>query len=90
MFGYFPSYALGNIYGAQMYYKLLEEKPEVMNEVAKGDFNTVKVWLNEKVHKNGKLYTPNELIKNITGEELNAKYFIKYLKEKYYEVYNVK
>ena len=90
MFGYFPSYALGNIYGAQMYYKLLEEKPEVMNEVAKGDFNTVKVWLNEKVNKNGKLYTPNELIKNITGEELNAKYFIKYLKEKYYEVYNVK
>lgn len=89
MFGYFPSYALGNLYGAQMYYKLLEEKPEVMTEISKGNFAEVKAWLNENVHKNGKLYKPNELIKNISGEELSAKYFIKYLKDKYYKIYDI-
>lgn len=89
-FGYFPSYALGNLYGAQMYYKLLQEKPEVMNDIAKGKFDVVNEWLKEKVHKYGAQYKPEELIEKITGEELNSKYFIKYLKDKYLEVYKVK
>ena len=82
-FGYFPSYALGNLYGAQMYYKLLSEQPNVMHKIEKGDFSELNNWLKEKVHKHGSVYKPGELIKNITGEELNSKYFLKYLREKY-------
>lgn len=89
-FGYFPSYALGNLYGAQMFHKLLEEKPNIMEEVKNGNFTEIFNWLKEKVHKHGSLYTPEELIKNITGEELNPKYFIDYLKNKYYKIYEVK
>ncbi|WP_291652339.1 carboxypeptidase M32 [Clostridium sp.] len=89
-FGYFPSYALGNLYGAQMFHKLLEEKPNIMEEVKKGNFTEIFTWLKEKVHVHGFLYTPEELIKNITGEELNPKYFIDYLKNKYYKIYNVR
>lgn len=89
-FGYFPSYALGNLYGAQMFHKLLEEKPDIMAEVKNGNFTEIFKWLKEKVHVHGALYTPEELIKNITGEELNPKYFIDYLKNKYYTIYNVK
>ena len=89
-FGYFPSYALGNLYGAQMFHKLLEEKPDIMAEVKNGNFTEIFKWLKEKVHVHGALYTPEELIKNITGEELNTKYFIDYLKNKYYTIYNVK
>lgn len=89
-FGYFPSYALGNLYGAQIFHKLLEEKPEVMDEVKNGNLTEITNWLKEKVHVYGALYTPNELIENITGEGLNPKYFIDYLKNKYYKIYNVK
>ncbi|GAA0086327.1 carboxypeptidase [Clostridium sp. CTA-7] len=89
-FGYFPSYALGNLYGAQMFYKLLEEKPNVMEAVKEGNFIEITNWLKEKVHIHGSLYTPGEIIKNITGEELNPKYFIDYLKNKYYKIYDIK
>ncbi|MCR1952676.1 MULTISPECIES: carboxypeptidase M32 [unclassified Clostridium] len=89
-FGYFPSYALGNLYGAQMFHKLLEENPNIMEEVKNGNFTEIFNWLKEKVHVHGSLYTPEELIKNITGEELNSKYFIDYLKNKYYRIYDVR
>ncbi|MDU5110812.1 MAG: carboxypeptidase M32 [Clostridium sp.] len=88
-FGYFPSYALGNLYGAQMLNTLLKEKPTVMEAVKSGDLTEITKWLNEKVHVHGAIYTPGELIKNITGEELNPKYFIDYLKNKYYKIYDV-
>ncbi|MCF0148616.1 MAG: carboxypeptidase M32 [Clostridium sp.] len=88
-FGYFPSYALGNLYGAQMFNTLLKEKPNAMEEVKNGNLTDITKWLNEKVHVHGAIYTPEELIKNITGEELNAKYFIDYLKNKYYTLYDV-
>ena len=90
LFGYFPSYALGNLYGAQIYYTLLKEKPEIMNEIAEGNLKNLHYWLKENIHKNGSLYTPAEIIERVTGEELNSKYFIKYLKDKYYKIYNIK
>lgn len=88
-FGYFPSYALGNIYGAQMLNTLKKENPNIMDSLKEGDFSEINNWLKEKVHIHGAIYSPEELIKNITGEELNSKYFIEYLKEKYYKIYNV-
>ena len=89
-FGYFPSYALGNLYGAQMFNTLLKEIPNAMEDVKSGDVSKITKWLNEKVHKFGAIYTPEELIKSITGEELNPKYFINYLKNKYYKIYDIK
>lgn len=89
LFGYFPSYALGNLYGAQIYNTLLNEKPEIMKEVGEGNLRNLHSWLKENVHKFGSLYTPSEIIKRVTGEELNSKYFINYLKEKYYKIYNI-
>ncbi|WP_300384679.1 carboxypeptidase M32 [Clostridium sp.] len=88
-FGYFPSYALGNLYGAQMLNTLKKENPNIMNSIKEGDFSEINKWLKEKVHIHGAIYTPEELIKDITGEELNPKYFIEYLKEKYYKIYNI-
>ncbi len=88
-FGYFPSYALGNLYGAQMFNTLLKENPNAMEEVKNGNLSNITKWLNEKVHVHGAIYTPEELIMRITGEELNAKYFIDYLKNKYYNLYDV-
>ena len=89
-FGYFPSYALGNLYGAQIFNTLLKEKPNVMEKLKAGDLSEITKWLNEKIHVHGAIYSPEEIIVNVTGEKLTSKYFIEYLKNKYYSLYEIK
>ena len=86
-FGYFPSYALGNLYGAQILNEMVKDVPNIYNEIAEGDLGSVDEWLKENVHECDNLYDPSDLIKKITGEELQAKYFIEYLDNKYKEIY---
>ena len=88
-FGYFPSYSLGNLYAAQMLSTILKEMPEFYSHIETGNFSAIREWLRENIHQYGKLYTPNELIVKVTGEELNAKYLVEYLEEKYTAVYNI-
>lgn len=88
-FGYFPSYALGNLYGAQFLEKMKKDIPDVFEKVEKGNLEVIHEWLKENIHKHGSIYTSSELIKKVTGEELNAKYFIDYLNNKYTEIYNL-
>jgi carboxypeptidase Taq len=86
-FGYFPSYAIGAIYAAQLFKRLLEEKGDVMEEVERGNFRSIIWWLKENIHKYGRLLSAEEIIKRVCGEGLNSKVFINYLKEKYYSIY---
>jgi len=88
-FGYFPSYALGNLYGAQFLGKMLKEMPDYNKNIAEGNLDEIRLWLKENIHKYGSVYKPAELIKKVTGEELTAKYFIEYLNNKYNKVYEL-
>ncbi|RDI45912.1 carboxypeptidase M32 [Falsibacillus pallidus] len=88
-FGYFPSYSLGNLYAAQIYYTLKKEHPELESFIEKGELSFIREWLRERIHQYGKLFTPNELIVKATGEELNASYLMNYLEEKYSRVYKL-
>ncbi|MBP6057201.1 MAG: carboxypeptidase M32 [Nitrosomonas sp.] len=88
-FGYFPSYTLGAMYACQFYKTLLNEQPETEANIATGNFSPIKGWLNEKIHRQGSLYTPQELIQRVTGESLNPDHFIDYLKNKYREIYGL-
>lgn len=88
--GYFPSYALGNIYGAQFLNKMVKDVPDIFERIEKGDLDSVHQWLKENIHKYGAVYEPQELIKKVTGEELNAKYYLEYLNKKYSEIYDLK
>ncbi len=88
-FGYFPSYTLGAMYACQFYKTLLSEQPNTEENIAKGNFAPIKTWLNEKIHRQGKLHNPQELVQLITGETLNPNYFIDYLKNKYSKIYEV-
>ena len=74
-FGYFPSYALGNMYAAQIMNTLENEMPETEKWIAEGKLFPLKEWLSEKVYQHGKLLTPSEIIKGVTGEELNPVLF---------------
>ena len=87
LYGYFPSYALGNIYGGMFLKKLKKDAPTWKKELKKGNFQPVKGWLVENVHSKGDLYDPAELVKEVTGENLTVKPFISYLERKYEKIY---
>lgn len=86
-FGYFPSYALGYMYAAQLKQKMLEDLPEFDALLERGEFHPIKQWLTEKVHIHGKRKKPLDIIKDATGEELNVRYLIDYLSNKYSNLY---
>ena len=77
-FGYFPSYALGSAYGAQML-KNMEGEMDVWGPVSRGDLSQVSAWLKDKVHRFGGLLEPADVVKNACG----------YLEKKYTELYGL-
>jgi carboxypeptidase Taq len=86
--GYFPSYAMGNIYGAQFLHAM-EKDINIDETLAKGNLIPIKDWLDERIHTHGSLYFPKELLQKVTGEKLDHTHFIKYLKKKYTKIYNI-
>lgn len=88
-FGYFPSYALGYIYSAQLKYQLDKDIPNFDELLEKGDFTPIKNWLNTNIHQYGKMKKPLELMNDITGEGLEPKYLIDYLQQKYQGIYQL-
>jgi carboxypeptidase Taq len=86
-FGYFPSYALGNLYGLQILRKIKSDIPNFESAVAEGQFAPLRNWLNDHVYRWGCRLEPAELLRKITGEKLSAHSFLKYIEEKYTELY---
>jgi len=87
LYGYFPSYALGNIYSGQILASMEKDIREWKEQISKGDFRNVKQWLIKNVHSQGNLYDPSDLIKNITGKKLAVDPYLKYLHKKYSRLY---
>jgi carboxypeptidase Taq len=86
-FGYFPSYALGNIYGGMFLRKLNKDIPTWRTSVQQGDFKPVRQWLVDNIHSKGNLYDPADLMKVVTGEGLTIEPFLDYLNEKVERTY---
>lgn len=86
--GYFPSYALGSAYSAQIY-NTMKKELNVDEILEGGEMYKIREWLGEKIHKYGKLKETPEIIKEVTGEDLNPKYYIEYLRDKYSKIYNI-
>lgn len=89
LFGYFPTYALGNLYGAQFVNVMKNDIPEYNLNLLKGNLLPLKDWLVENIHKFGSLVSAADLIRNISGEKLDAQYFLKYLEDKYKTIYDI-
>jgi carboxypeptidase Taq len=87
LFGYFPSYALGNLYDGLWRQKLTKDNPDWLNQIKRGDFSQVKTWLTNNVYRYANLYDPEDLVKEVTGNELAVKPFIDYLEDKFKKVY---
>lgn len=88
-FGYFPSYALGNMYAAQFAHTLRKAMPNLDEEIEAGRLLPIKEWLTEQIYQYGKLQDPAEIILRVTGEELNPQYLIDYLTDKAKDIYRL-
>jgi carboxypeptidase Taq len=88
-FGYFPSYALGNLYGLQIFRKFRADLPDIEEMVTAGNFSVLRSWLNDKIYRWGCRLQPVELLMKITGEKLSMLPFVEYLEAKYTELYGL-
>jgi len=86
-FGYFPSYALGNIYSGQILSAMERDLPDWRSLLVKGDFNSIKQWLSKNVYTYGNLYDPSDLLRRITGEKINVRHYVGYLDDKFSKLY---
>jgi carboxypeptidase Taq len=82
LFGYFPTYTIGNLMAAQLWERLRADVPDVDEHLASGEFAPVREWLREHVHRHGRKFPPRELLRRVTGQELATEPFLRYLQEK--------
>jgi carboxypeptidase Taq len=88
-FGYFPSYALGNLYGLQLWQKIREDLGDVETALARKNFKALHTWLRERVYCWGCRLDPAELLMNITGKKLSVTPFLEYIEAKYTKLYGL-
>jgi len=89
LFGYFPSYMLGNLYSAQFFATARKEIPDLDEKIAQGNLKELLSWLRENIHQYGKIYEPKELIERVTGEAPDSSHFVRYIVDKYSDVYSL-
>ena len=87
-FGYFPSYALGSAFGAQLYYHMKKDM-DINGLLENGEIGVIREFLREHIHRFGKRKTSRDILKDITGEDFNPRYYVRYLKEKYSQLYDL-
>lgn len=88
-FGYFPTYALGNLYAAQLFETAVSQNPSIQVELNEGKTEALVGWLRENVHQHGRKFPPRELIQRATGKSLSHKPFVEYATQKFSEIYNL-
>jgi len=88
-FGYFPTYALGNLYSAQLYARAVHDIPEAEQKIGRGELLPLREWLREHVHRQGRLYPPGELIQRATGSPPGPEPFVAYLRAKFGTLYRL-
>ncbi len=89
MFGYFPTYTLGNLYSAQINHTLRGQFPDFDERLAAGDTAFVLQWLREHMYVFGATYLPQDLLVRLTGEKANPQYFVDYMTARFEQVYGL-
>ncbi len=89
-FGYFSTYALGNLVSAQLWEKINQDIPDLAEQVRAGKFEALLAWLREKIHVHGRKFEPQELVQKVTGSKIDPAPYMRYLHKKYGEIYDLK
>ncbi|MFO0596569.1 MAG: carboxypeptidase M32 [Myxococcaceae bacterium] len=88
-FGYFPTYALGNLYAASLWKAMRAQVPGLEDGIARGELGPIKTWLRRHVHAEGFRTDAEPLVTRLTGQGLTDDDFIAYLKVKYGALYGI-
>ena len=88
-FGYFPTYTLGNLYSVQFFEQAMRELPNLEDEIAAGQLMGLRRWLEQKIHRWGRMFTPAHLAERVTGSTINPEPFLNYAEKKYGELYQL-
>lgn len=89
LIGYFPTYALGNIYAAQIFDRAAHDLGDLEASIAAGEFEPLLRWLREHIHQHGRRYRPKELVERATGQAPSPKPLLDHLRRKYSELYGL-
>jgi len=89
LFGYFPTYSLGNLYAAQFMAAALRDMPKLPARIAKGDMAPLREWLREHIHRHDNQVPADVLVKRVTGRPLEVRAFAEHLRAKVGAVYGV-
>ncbi|MBN2385550.1 MAG: carboxypeptidase M32 [Anaerolineales bacterium] len=89
MFGYFSTYALGNLISLQLWEKINADIPDLDDQMRAGEFAALLGWLREKIHVHGRKFMPQELVQRVTGSKIDPGPYVRYLQKKYGEIYGL-
>jgi carboxypeptidase Taq len=87
--GYFSTYALGNLISAQLWEKIVQDIPDLTDQVRAGKFEVLLAWLREKIHRHGAKFEPQELVQKVTGSGIDPAAYMRYLTKKFGEIYEL-
>jgi carboxypeptidase Taq len=88
-FGYFPTYALGNLVSAQLWERMNSDIKNLEDQVEKAEFSEILTWLRKNLHVYGAKFEPQELVKKVTGSKITPEPYIRYLDTKFKAIYNL-
>ncbi len=88
-FGYFSTYALGNLISAQLWEKIVRDIPDLEEQFSQGRFDSLLAWLRKNIHCHGRKYLPQELVQKVTGSKIDPAAFMRYLNKKYTQIYDL-
>jgi carboxypeptidase Taq len=83
LLGYFPTYQLGNVISVQIWERVRADLGDVEEQFARGEFSQLRDWLREHIYRHGSTYPPRELLRRITGSELDPEPYLQYLRAKF-------
>jgi carboxypeptidase Taq len=89
LFGYFPTYSLGNVIAAQIGKAAHAAMPDLDARLEAGELHSLQDWLQEHVHRHGRKFTPAETVARAVGGPVDVEPYVRYLRAKYGELYGL-
>jgi len=89
VFGYFPTYALGNVIAGQLWDRLTSELPDLEERIGRGELTALRDWLRDNLHRHGNKFMPKELIERVVGGSIDVQPYLGQLRERAAEIYGV-
>ncbi|MGC6441296.1 MAG: carboxypeptidase M32, partial [Rubripirellula sp.] len=89
LFGYFPTYTIGNLIAAQLFHSAQNAISNLDNQISNGSFNELLLWTREAIHKHGRSLNSDQMVQRSTGMSLSPKHLVQYLGEKLEALYDL-